>query len=195
MLNNKRGAYINDRGFTLVELLIVASITALIATFIVLNFSNLRINLDQTVNIFISKIRSAQALAQASAKFNGAIRCGYGVHYINSNSFIVFAGANATTTDCTSTSRTWSSDLPTVSTINVPNLRVEIKNYDGHNFKDVFFEPPNPKSYINGDDESGKSTGIVIGVKGDSCNSSNCKVICIYNPGRIEFKAGNSPCN
>ena len=89
-----------NKGFTLLEVLIVAAITGFVTTFLLINFSRTRINFDEEANIFISKIRIAQTRAISSTRTNNSIRCGYGVRYINSQSYAIYAGESATVFDC-----------------------------------------------------------------------------------------------
>ena len=87
-------------GFTLLEVLIVAAITGFITTFLLINFSRTRINFNEEANTFISKVRISQTRTASSTRFNNSIRCGYGVRYINSQSYAIYVGENATVLNC-----------------------------------------------------------------------------------------------
>src|SRR3989344_7087231 len=144
--------YKNSLGFTLIEVLVVATIAGIISTFMLINFQRAKLTLNESAAMVISNIRSAQAKANASAKFNDGgdaglvIRCGFGVHYESATSFSVYVGPNATTHNCSAQNRNFDgNDFKILPLIVFLDPQIEFKN----SFNDIFFEPPYPTTFIN----------------------------------------------
>ena len=72
-----------NNGFTLVEVLIVASITVVVASFLIASFSRTRVDLNRIASGIVAEIRSSQAQAVYSTSFQGKTRCGYGIRPVN----------------------------------------------------------------------------------------------------------------
>ena len=178
-------------GFTLIEVLIVAAITGFITTFLLINFSRTRINFAEEANTFASKFRIAQTKAVSSTRFNNSIRCGYGVRYINSQSYAIYVGENSSTLDCATQNKDYN---PTggadndadFEVINFADSRVEFKTI----FRAIYFEPPDPKTFIIDSggtvhNEPNYGLGITIGKVGGTC-PQDCKTIDVFTSGKIE---------
>lgn len=58
------------RGFTLIEILVVAAITGVISTFMLLAFQRTRVDLNESGSVFIADLRAAQSKALASTKYD-----------------------------------------------------------------------------------------------------------------------------
>jgi len=180
-----------QRGFTLIEVLIVAGITGFITTFLILKFSRTRINFAEEANVFKSKVRIAQTKAVSSARFNNSIRCGYGVRYINSQSYAIYVGENASTLNCATQNKDFNptggaNNDASIETVNFADSRIEFKTV----FRAIYFEPPDPKTFII--DSSGTvhgepnyGLGVTIGKVGGTC-PQNCKTINVSTSGKIE---------
>lgn len=171
-------------GFTLVELLVVAAITGVISTLIILNFQRTRVDLNENSGIIIADLRAAQSKALASTKFDSGlgskIRCGYGVHYIDTNSYSIYTGPDASLNNCKSLNRNLDDTDAIVATKNFGAANVEFKA----SFSDIFWEPPFPYTYLN-NSSSSASINITIGKKGGSC-PQDCKTINVSTSGKIE---------
>ncbi|MEK7604121.1 MAG: type II secretion system protein [Patescibacteria group bacterium] len=183
-----------NKGFTLVEVLIVAGITGFITTFLLINFSRTRINFTEEANILKSKFRIAQTKAVSSTRFNNSIRCGYGIKYINNQSYAIYVGENASVFDCATMNKDYN---PTggpnndtyIETVKFVDSRVEFKTV----FRSIYFEAPDPKTFIidsggvvhNVNVEPGYSLDITVGKIGGSC-PQDCKTINISTSGKIE---------
>ena len=179
--------YKNSLGFTLIEVLVVATITGIISTFLIINFQRTRLNLNETGGILIGELRSAQAKANASVQFYDgggaglAIRCGYGIHYEGTTSYSIYVGPNATLNDCSTQNRNLDgSDFKILPIKNITDSRVEFKS----SFQDIFFESPGPITYINNSSASA-SINITIGKIGGTC-PQDCKTINVSTSGKIE---------
>src|SRR3989344_9296458 len=134
----------NSLGFTLIEVLVVAAITGIISTFMILNFQRSRVDLNESGGVVIADLRAAQSKALASTKYDSGsglkIRCGYGVHYINTTSYSVYAGPDASLIDCKSLNRNLDSADAIVTTKVFGSEKIEFKAI----FNDIFWEPPHP---------------------------------------------------
>jgi type II secretory pathway pseudopilin PulG len=187
------------RGFTLIEVLIIAAVVTIVTTFMINNFSSSRTYLRDSTNAVLSDIRSAQSRSISGAHFNNETepRCGYGVHYIDTDSYLIFVAPQPEAANgfCSSLDRNYNS----VGSISVRDLIVEQKDIlnDGlmfaNSFNDIFFEPPDPKTYINGvyavDNSSER---ITIREIANGCAGEPCKSICVYHSGKIEVKDGGN---
>ncbi|MBI2674225.1 MAG: prepilin-type N-terminal cleavage/methylation domain-containing protein [Candidatus Yanofskybacteria bacterium] len=179
------------RGFTLIEVLVVAAITGFITTFLLINFSRTRINFAEEANIFSSKFRIAQTKAVSSARSSGSIRCGYGIRYINNQSYAVYVGENASVLNCSTQNKDYNptggvDNDATIETINFSDSKIEFKTV----FRAIYFEPPDPKTFIIDSggtvhNEPNYNLGITIGKVGGTC-PQDCKTINIFTSGKIE---------
>ncbi len=174
----------NSSGFTLVELLVVAAITGVISTFMLINFQRTRVDLTENASIIIADLRATQNKALASTKYNSGsgqkIRCGYGVHYINPTSYSIYVGPDASSNNCPSLNRNLDGADTTATTKKFENNKVEFKAI----FSDIFWEPPHPYTYINNSSSSASIT-ITIGKRGGTC-PQDCKTINVSTSGKIE---------
>lgn len=172
-----------DTGFTLIEILVVASIIALTSSFMAINFSRSRVDLNQTSNVFVSNLKNIQAQSAASSKYGGLIRCGYGIRYVSTNSYAIYVGPNAEApNNCASYDRSYGSGDTDIRTITFANSKVEFKSA----FADIFFEPPNPKTYFgNNGSLNQPALSVVFGEVGGDC-PQKCKTIYVHPSGKIE---------
>ncbi len=173
-------------GFTLVEVAVVAAITGVITAFMLLNFQRSRVDLTLTTNEFVGSLRVAQSRALASARYDtGAglkIRCGYGIHYISQTSYVTYVGPDAASVDCSTLNRNYDGADTIITTRVFIDTRVEFKA----SFNDIFFEPPDPKTYLNNDSTLGlPPQAITLGKIGGIC-PNDCKTINVHASGKIE---------
>jgi type II secretory pathway pseudopilin PulG len=74
----------NEKGLTLIEILVTSSLIVFMTTLLLRNFSTTRLNLNNLANVVASDIRLAQQVALSSHQFQGPAdpaprnRCGYG---------------------------------------------------------------------------------------------------------------------
>lgn len=172
------------KGFTLIEVLVVSAITVLITGFLVSNFSRTRVDLNQTTLLVQDAIRSAQSMALSGALFGrpGTYRCGYGIHFV-SDGYIVYAAPDASSIDCTTQDYMYTSGTDEIVQQSIfSNATIEIVQP----LPDIFFEPPNPTTYINGSSAVGGSADIYIRRKGSSCPSVDCRTIHVTTSGQIQ---------
>ena len=176
----------NKSGFTLIEVAVVATITGMITAFMLLNFQRSRIDLTLTTNELVGSLRSAQTRALASERHDTGtglkIRCGYGIHYIDQTSYALYVGPDAASVSCSALNKNYDSADTIILTSTFIDTRVEFKA----SFNDIFFEPPDPKTYLNNDSTLGlPPQAITLGKIGGTC-PNDCKTINVYTSGKIE---------
>ena len=185
-----------ERGFTLLEVLVVSAILMLTMGFLMYSFSVNRANVQNETDLFISNIRRAQSYAVSSKALptDGTLRCGYGIRYIDARTYAIYAGADTATTICSGQNRNYNAGIDVdAETITIKELRVDILAP----FSNIFFEPPDPKTYINNNPTvNGTPASVTIRTINADCSvdNSSCRVICIYPSGKIETVQQGIPC-
>lgn len=174
----------SDKGFTLIEVMVIAAITGVISTFMLISFQRTRLDLNEISSVVVADLRATQSKALASTKYDSGlglkIRCGYGVHYVGLTSYSIYAGPDANSNNCKSLNRNLDGADTTVTTKNFGDAKVEFKA----TFNDIFWEPPHPYTYLNNSSASA-SINITIGKKGGAC-PADCKTINVSTSGKIE---------
>lgn len=169
------------KGFTLIEILIVLFIISFLSVSILFNYraGQEQAFLTRASAAFESEIRIAQNLAIVSADFEGTIPCGYGLYYIDNRTFRIYVGEKDGAPNCQSASRNYQSNTDSVyQDSKIIESGVVFKN----SFPDIFFEPPDPKTYINNDSSIGVSTTIQFCLEKDL---NKCRNLIIDTAGRI----------
>lgn len=168
-------------GFSLIELIIVFGLIGLLSVLLVSNFrgsSTTATARRQTSSVFIADVRRAQSLAVSGANFAGNIVCGYGISYLNQTSYIIYAKSKPGGSSCSSiANRNYVSSDLVVETIKILNPSMMITS----NFGSIYFQPPDPKVYINNSNDPAASTSVSV------CAASNCSSVNIYTSGRIDL--------
>jgi len=175
------------KGFTLIEILVVASITVIITGLLIANFSRTRVDLNQTTLIVKDVIREAQSLALSGAVFGTSqtgdlSRCGYGVHFEDAG-YILYAGPVSDPAVCIANNYIYvGGESETVRQGLLSNTVLEIVMPA----PDIFFEPPDPKTYLDGVSTNAQAT-IIIRRKGTTtCPSADCRQINVTTSGQIQ---------
>ncbi len=164
-----------ENAFTMIELLVVTSIIGLLTVSVLLSFrnSNNKYLLDQTAQQFVSDLRRVQNMALSGVDFNG--KDSYGIYTVdNASSYIIYIDNNG--------NHTYQSSADTiVETINLDeNITVNAISPSSSRF-DVFFESPDPDTYINGNSNSALGV-IVFSVDG----TSQTRSVVVNTSGLIE---------
>lgn len=172
------------RGFTLLEVLVVTAITVMIAGFLVANFSRSRVQLNQVAVMVQDAVREAQAQALSGSLIRGTYRCGYGVHF-DATGYLLYAGPDSASVDCATQDRNYdaASDAIVRQAL-LPNNALEIVMPA----PDIFFEPPDPTTFVGGVSTPGQSASLVIRQKGAPCPSIDCRTIYVTTSGRIQLQ-------
>ncbi|HTP56805.1 MAG TPA: type II secretion system protein [Candidatus Paceibacterota bacterium] len=173
------------KGFTLIEVLVVAAITVMLTGFLIASFSRSRLDMNQVAAMMTDAIREAQADALSGSLVRGTFRCGYGVHF-DAGGYTIFAGPDASQpgVDC-SAGRTYAGQgISAVSSALLPDPTLEIIQP----VPDIFFEPPDPTTYIGGSSAPGTAVTINVHVKGAACPGTDCRSIHVSTSGLIELQ-------
>ena len=143
----------SSAGFTMTELLVVMFIISLLSTSVLISFRNNQksYGLNQSAQQLISNLRKAQNMAMNKVNINGYDSYGICAE-TNNNYYIIYADDNS--------NNTYEPSDVIIETINLLN------NVKINNTLDVFFESPDPKTYINGSDIIGLSGSIILEIDG-----------------------------
>lgn len=178
-----------SKGFSIIELLVISAIIATFSVVLILNFkpsSTSKTARVQTASVILSDIRRAQSMSLSGSRYQGNLVCGYGVHYINQTSYLIYAKAIPISGACSSmTTRNYQIGDLIAETKNLVNYSMEMRSP----FLDIFFEPPDPKTYLNNIFSLAASPQIIlIQLKGQSvCTQQSCTQVTIYSSGQIDI--------
>ncbi|OGN30683.1 MAG: hypothetical protein A3I92_01345 [Candidatus Yanofskybacteria bacterium RIFCSPLOWO2_02_FULL_43_10b] len=180
MLETMKG----NPGFTLVEVVIYSVLLGVFSTVILINLRSAQTNssvLERASAAIISDLRRAQNLAIAGLTFQGQSVCGYGLHYLSPDSYLIYTGGEGA---CSSANRNYQSGTDLIfQTIKIVEGNVKFKS----SFGDVFFEPPDPKTYLNNRFSLSEAPLVItVGFENQSC-PSGCKTIAVFPSGKIDF--------
>lgn len=209
-----------ERGLTLIDILVTAGLIVF-TTIMVLRNSSATLNLGRIANVMASDIRIAQSLATSTHQYQGSldgapvIRCGYGITNQpndnldpnNDRKYAIYSGpatvnADGSQGDCSSRNYPNNADeQPNYPFYRKVVLNTRVRFDTSARFKDIFFEPPGPTTYIN-DRDAPLNPGnpatyyqkIIIqendvpnnGPGSCSNGSPKCIYICVYYSGRVE---------
>ncbi len=175
---------VRQAGFTLVEMAVVAGIIGFLSTALIIDFSRTRIDVDQSASLVMATVREAQTRAVSSTVYGGYNPCGYGVHYVSPTQLAIYIGPDASTVDCPSIAN--KNYQPGQDVLLAHQSFSDPKIQFISPFNDIFFLPPDPKTYLNNDASLNQSPiGIQIGAIGGTC-PANCRTIFVYPSGKIE---------
>lgn len=175
-----------NKGFSLIEVIVVSSLIAILSSVLVLNFRSAaqkERKLRRQQLILLSDIRGIQSLVMASVDSEDV--CGYGLHFVNPTTYATYKGSDEGI-DCPSTDHNYDSGIDGnfFEQIKLKEENVEFSVSGGSPaFNDIFFESPDPKIYI--DDATFPpliSQVITFCVTG----TTTCSSITIWNSGKID---------
>lgn len=171
-----------QQGFTMIELIVVMVLITVMVTIFLANFRgvNKTKSLDLAAEKLVSDLKEIQGNALNAKEYSGAIPCGWGIHYIDDDTYIYYAGGNEGGTCEMVADRDFDgSDDILVQSVDLQNSG-EIE-FSGA-FSDIFFESPNPDTYIGNDKSSGLVTVITLQLKTDATVQ---RIITITTAGKI----------
>jgi prepilin-type N-terminal cleavage/methylation domain-containing protein len=180
-----------QKGFTLIEILVVISLTILLSFVMVGGFSRNRVYLSDALNVLVGDIRSVQTRAASGTRYNNTARCGYGFRDepTNNSTYYLYVGANSSLFNCSLEDRNYNSGSDAIIlTKDIGDSRLEFKTSS----PDVFFESPVPRTFINNVIYAPIPATISIGEKNKPCDVDTCKTVCIFESGKIEIKNGSN---
>lgn len=171
-----------SKGFTLVEVLAVGFIVGILSTIILLNYrtGQNQASLTRAAVAFETEIRKAQNLTVGSAEFGGVVPCGYGIHYIDNRTFFIYAGVLGGAANCQSSNHNFQSGIDLV----YQNIKIieSAVIFTQSGFVDIFFQPPDPATFINDSNAIGITATIGLCLETDL---TKCRSLIIDTAGRI----------
>ena len=196
-----------EAGITLVEILVVISISSFVVINLLSSILRARLNISEVARIVISDIRTAQANSLASKQYLDPIagiavhRCGYGIVSggVDSNgrytSYSLYVGRLPSSTGCPNNWQYNAAQDTRIIYTKVLDSRLEISNSNGGTpgaFNDITFEPYNASIRIENQHQPGIQNNnlseIAIKKIGANCPSRDCIYICVYSFGRISMR-------
>ena len=183
----KIGKLIGQHGFSLIEVIFITFFGGVLSSLLLVNLNGSRNNIvivERSAAALVGDIRQAQNLAIAGKTSGGGAVCGFGLHYVNTTSYALYAGSTSVGTTCAGVNRNFDVSIDSIlSTKNLIETNVEIKSWISG---DLFFESPDPKTFINNSNAVGQTMLITLGFKNTAC-PTNCKTITISTGGRIDL--------
>jgi len=173
-----------QKGFSLIEMIIVISIIGILATTLILNFraGGRDMALIQVAQQIASDVREVQSMALSSKRYAGQTRCGYGITFNNAQTYRMYVGPDSRGIDCHSiVEKNFGSGDVIVETVTLLDAQVEISG----TFPDIFFEPPDPTTYIDNNDltvSNAPAEIVLINTVGKT------KKVLVYPSGLIEVE-------
>ena len=82
-------------GFTIVEMLVVVVLVGIFSAILITNLRGTSTNaiiLERAALGVISNIRRAQSLSIAGVAYQSSPVCGYGIHYTDNETYLIYAG-------------------------------------------------------------------------------------------------------
>lgn len=135
----------SNQGFTLVEVMVYVALVGIFSVILLTNLQGAQTNssvLERASSAVISDFRRAQLMTISGLTFQGNPVCGYGIHYLDSGSYLIYAGGEAV---CSTANRNYNASDFNIQTVKIIESNVKFKS----SFSDVFFEPPDPKTYLD----------------------------------------------
>lgn len=188
------------KGFSLIEILVVAAIFAFITASLLSNALRSRVSVIEVAKIVVSDIRVAQANSLAAKQYNGEHRCGYGIHFdsTDKNKYSLFVGRQPNPSGCPNN---WQYQNPDTIIYYTQVLDSRLEFFDPSNQRpnnyDIVFEPYNGKIRIDTKHEplNDQSNLSQIGIKqkNKTCSPTSCLFVCVYSFGRISIRDTECP--
>jgi len=175
--NNIQKNYLGQQaGFTLTELLVTMFIIALLSSLVLAGHRSgqKKYALSQATQQLVSDLRRAQNMAMSGVEMAG--RSGYGIYAGKDDiSYTIYSDKNG--------NLSYQGEPPDelIETIDLPS-QIKISSVSPSLSKiDIFFEPPEPTTYINADDGAGISGTITLELE----DTSLTKTVTITTAGLI----------
>jgi prepilin-type N-terminal cleavage/methylation domain-containing protein len=157
----------HQAAFTLIELLVVIFIISLLSGLVLASHRSgqKKYALSQASQRLVSDLRRSQNMAMSGVDIAGQY-CGYGIYAEKGDSFYIFYGDESA--DCETSNNKYTISDEIIETVNLPS-RIKVNFLSPSSNKlDVFFKPPEPTTFINGQDTIGLTAIISLVLEGTS---------------------------
>lgn len=179
----------DDKGFTIIELMVVTFIIVTISSLVLINYRSAGSSqaLNRSAQKLAFYIRKAQTMTLAGVNFSQSgsnRRCGYGVHFrIDKPEDNQIFGVK----NCGSTN--YSGGDPSIEQIEFENnvyvqSLTPTNNILGNQVLTLVFTPPHPNTFINGNTTDTLAT-ITLSLTSDT---SQTKTISVTNKGQVNIQ-------
>ena len=171
-------------------MLVVSAIVGILSAMLLINFRSISSSknvVERNAFLVVSQIREAQTLSVTTTSYNEEIACGYGIRYNSTPGFgtiSIYFTPKPVATDCDAENKNYESGKDTmIKTLSFPDKNIVVKQA----FKDIFFVPPDPKTYIDDSFSYGSFEEIIVGSKDKDCAiAPGCKTVKVYSSGQID---------
>ena len=188
----KISRFIKKKGFSLVEMLVVIFISALLSTLIIVNYraGQEKYNLGQAAQQLASDIRRIQNSALTGRIQGADTPVGYGIYIKSVTQYKLFY--NSTLIPPAWAERYKETGSPSSINIDIINLSSGLTFNAGSVGHCVFFAPPDPTTFIDGNSSGPGSSPITFTLCPSNCSCpggcSNKKTITVDIGGRIDIQ-------
>lgn len=170
-----------EKGFTIIELLVVIFIIGTMSSMVLAGYrrGQHRYALSGDIQKLVANLRKAQNMAMSGTGVYGEY-CGYGIQFDYSlypTSYRLYADKAL---DCDSTNYMYDAGDDIIETVNLSS-RIQIQSAS-YNPLDIFFLPPDPITFINGDASAGRSASVTLEISGDD----DAKTVTVSTAGLIQ---------
>ena len=176
-LSSKK-SFCRQFGFTMIELLVVIFIISLVSAFALANYRSgqKKYILTGAVQQLVSNIRKAQNMALSGFDISGQYN-GYGLYIEKGkSSYIIYGNKNP--------DPSYQPSDNIIETISLPG-KINVKSVSVASDKlHIFFEPPQPTTYLNGVNTAGISETITLELE----SSSLSKTIRVTTAGLVQVE-------
>jgi len=178
----------NEKGFTVVEMLVVSVIIFILYAMVIVNYRNYQpgLALERETYKLAAAIRKAQSMAGLNEESctNADYKAGYGIHLDkNGNKYILFADCNGNNTFQQGTDQNLE-EISLEKGVEIFNLTLIKKNSSQNKNKeevDISFKPPDPYVFLG---NNVKEVKIVLNLGEGSTKE---KTITINKAGMIDI--------
>lgn len=171
------------KGFTLIEMMIVMVIVAMLSSVLIVNFRSGATGIrgrSQAAAVVSSDLRRIQSMALAGSSWQSASMCGFGLHYVDSRSYLLFARPNDPGTPCIDDARPKRYRSGDVVIESKSVLGAPLSFEDA--FPDVYYQIPYGRVYLDGAMTPGAAD---IGIMG---NGSEVTHVIADTSGKIDIQ-------
>lgn len=165
----------------MVEVLAAIFIIGVLSAVILLNYrtGQNEAKLTRSAAAFETDLRRTQNLAVSSTDFNGLTPCGYGIGYADNRTYSIYVGVLGGASNCQASNHNYESGIDLIF------QRLEIIERGvvfTTSFSDIFFEPPDPATYINNSKAVGVSMTVRLCLETDL---TKCRNLTLDTAGKI----------